>query len=182
MSADLKLRDLIQEVEKTAQVLAKILRFHDEFMAGDFVRLGRTRLTGIGLAEIFDNYYTCLETLFVRISQFYGNGLQGERWHADLLHKMTLSIPESRAPVLADKTAAILQEFLRFRHFRRYYFEFEYDWDKLDYLGVKLQQARVAVSDDLSRFKGFLAELLAAAPRGKSRERQASSGGGPIKR
>lgn len=159
MSAERKVDDLREELIKTRQMVAKIDAFYQEFVAGDFKRLGRSRLTGIGLAEIFDNFYTCLETFFVRVNQFYGNGLQDHRWHADLLHKMTLGIPDVREPVLRDETAAILQEFLKFRHFRRYYFEFEYDWDKLDYLLKKYEQVRAAVAADLDGFADFLKRL-----------------------
>ena len=50
---------------------------------------------------------------------------------------MTLEIPEIRNAVISEQTFHILQEFLRFRYFKRYYVEFEYDWDKLEFLEKK---------------------------------------------
>jgi hypothetical protein len=151
--------DLVEEVLKTRKILAKVARFRDEFLQGDFRRLGRTRVSAIAFAEVFDNYYTALETLFVRISQFYGNNLERDRWHSGLLHKMTLSLPDVREAVLSESSASVLHEFLKFRHFRRYYFEFDYDWDKLDFLDRKFEQVAPLVDADLVAFAAFLNRL-----------------------
>ena len=151
-----ELSDLIEEVLKTRKILARIGDFRGDFTQGEFQRLGRTQVSAITFAEIFDNYYTALETLFVRISQYYGNNLNRQRWHSDLLHKMTLSLPDVREAVLSEACASILQEFLKFRHFRRYYFEFEYDWDKLDFLNKKFDQVVPLVERDLETFAAFL--------------------------
>jgi len=151
-----EVHDLLEEVAKTRKILAKILAFRSDFQEGDLLTLGRSRVSAITFAEIFDRYYTALETMFLRISQYYGNGLDSERWHSDLLHKMTLNLPDVRQAMLEDKTTALLQEFLRFRHFRRYYFELEYDWDKIDFLNKKLDEAVPLVTRDLTRFAAFL--------------------------
>ena len=52
-----------------------------------------------------------------------------------------------------------LFELLKFRHFKRYYFELEYDWDRLDYLVAKLSQAHPLVMHDLERFARFMGAL-----------------------
>lgn len=80
------------------------------------------------VAEFMVDYYTCLETCFFRISQLFENHLSPDRWHADLLEKMTLSMPDIRVAVIPEPVAADLNELMKFRHFRRYYFELEYDW------------------------------------------------------
>ncbi|MBN1997855.1 hypothetical protein JW935_09910 [candidate division KSB1 bacterium] len=53
---------------------------------------------------------------------------------------MTLEIGGIRRAVITDDLCNLLQELLKFRHFKRYYFQFEYDWDKLDYLQGKIQK------------------------------------------
>lgn len=151
---------LIEEIKKTETILAGIVAFYNEFQSKERTLLGKGRSSGIILAEIFTDYYTCLETLFLRISRYFENNLQSERWHADLLHKMTLQIEDLRIPVISDSTCAILEEFLRFRHFRRYYFQFDYDWDKLEYLEKKFQQLHDPLAADLDGFKKFLLALL----------------------
>jgi len=52
-----------------------------------------------------------------------------------------------------------LIELLKFRHFRRYYFEVEYDWDRLDFLVRKLEHAHPMVQADMERFLKFLRAL-----------------------
>ena len=37
------------------------------------------------VAGLLDNYYACLETVFLRISQFFENELSSDHWHADRL-------------------------------------------------------------------------------------------------
>jgi hypothetical protein len=65
-----------------------------------------TRENRIVLAEIIANYYTCLETIFLRVSQHFENNLAAERRHQDLLEKMTIDIDgvRPRRPVSASLT------------------------------------------------------------------------------
>jgi hypothetical protein len=150
---------LIEEIDKTEKILAEIRSFYKTYKTNDQALLGKGRSAGIILAEILTDYYTCLETLFLRISRHFENNLQTDRWHADLLHKMTLKIEGTRIPVITDLAGAILEELLRFRHFRRYYFQFDYDWDKLEYLEKKFLELENPLRTDLNRFKQFLADL-----------------------
>jgi len=68
----------------------------------------RTRENAIVVAEILTNYHTCLETAFLRISQFSENSLDPERWHNDLLDKMLLGIDGIRPAVLSEAARAAL--------------------------------------------------------------------------
>jgi len=152
---------LVARLEKTEAVLQRLLQHYDEFLATDFELLGRKNTSAIVIAELLVDYYTCLETLFLRVSQFFENNIANERWHADLLEKMTLEIGGVRVAVISDETHAILAELMRFRHFRRYYFELEYDWQKLDYLQDKFAALRHRLPSELARFKAFLDDCLA---------------------
>ena len=122
--------------------------------------MGRKHASAIVIAELMVDYYTCLETCFLRISQFFENHLSDSRWHADLLEKMTLRIEGTRDAVISDSTAAALSELMKFRHFRRYYFELEYDWDKLDYLQKVYARVRAVIPDELAAFQVFLHALM----------------------
>lgn len=73
------------------------------------------------------------ETVMFRIAQAFGNSIDGERWHADLLR--------------------------RFRHFKRYYYRIEYDWDKLDFLIRKLQRLHPRFVHELNAFREFAQEI-----------------------
>jgi len=48
---------------------------------------------------------------------------------------------------------------LRFRHFRRYYVEMEYDWARIDFLLATLDDAHQAVLSDLEAFGAFLRDV-----------------------
>jgi hypothetical protein len=143
---------LVGEVEAALEVAGTVEAYYDEFTSGSLNRSRPSREDRIVLAEIFANYYTALETLFLRISQAFENSLDAARWHADLLDKMTIHVEGVRPRVIADQTRDNLRELMRFRHFKRYYLEFDYDWDKLQFLEKKFNQSRPVVRADVWRF------------------------------
>lgn len=122
----------------------------------EIARLGRTPVSALIVAGLLENYYACLETIFLRISQHFENRLDRARWHNDLLQKMTLEIEGVRVAAVSEAAFSPLFELLKFRHFKRYYFELEYDWDRLDFLVAKLRQAHPLVMQDLERFVRFM--------------------------
>jgi hypothetical protein len=154
-----KVRILLSELEKSRSVLARMADFYDRYLKQTQDARERTTEQVIVLADILVNYYTCLETIFLRISHFFENELSPLKWHQDLLGKMTLSIEGIREPVISDETASLLSELLKFRHFKRYYFEFEYDWDRIDFLRKKFGRLRPPLESDLDHFTQFLRRL-----------------------
>ena len=113
---------LLARIQRTKGLLRRIVGEYTGFLEGDFRILGRKNSAAIVVAELMVNYYTCAETLFLRISQHFENDLDPQRWHADLLEKMLLRIDGVRDAVISEETAQSLGELMRFRHFRRYYF------------------------------------------------------------
>jgi hypothetical protein len=152
--------ELIARIEKTQQLLHRVVDEYRQFLEGDFKLMGQKNTSAIVIAELMVDYYTCAETLFLRTSQFFENNLDATRWHSDLLEKMTLHIEGVRNPVVSDETARNLGELLKFRHFRRYYFELEYDWDKLDYLQKVFNRVTEHLPSDLDSFRSFLRQLI----------------------
>lgn len=147
------------ELEKTREALDEIFAFFNRSLEKDIPLLGKSQSAAFLIAGIIENYYTCLETGFLRISQFFENDLRKDRWHKDLLLKMTISIDGVRIAVIADKTHTILQELLDFRHFRRYYYRVEFDWDRIEHLINKIKQVHPLIKNDISRFLNFLDSL-----------------------
>lgn len=160
MSINEQVAELDARIGKTKSLLSRIDAEYDAFMSEDFTRMGRKNTSAMVIAELMVDYYTCLETCFLRISQFFENNLSQDRWHADLLEKMTLRIENSRDAVVSDASAAALGELLKFRHFRRYYFELDYDWDKLEYLQKVYHRVRQQVPVELAEFQTFLQRLM----------------------
>lgn len=112
------------------------------------------------LAEILCNTYTCVETLLFRISRVFENALDMQKWHKHLLEKMHIEVPGLRPAVLSRETFKQLDELRRFRHFKRYYYEFDYDWPRLEFLMTVYERAGPGLKSDLDRFATYLASLL----------------------
>ncbi len=156
MSAKTEVSLLVADLRRCQAILEKIDAFYRGLQAVELQQWGKNRATGILVAEVLVDYYTCLETAFLRVSQFFENNLKPERWHQDLLERMSLRVEGVREPVLSDESRLLLLELLKFRHFKRYYFEFDYDWEKLDFLLLKYERARQGVSSDFASFLRFL--------------------------
>lgn len=152
MSAIEPLKLLLSEIDRSLQVLGRIEQYYDQYTQA-MDRVHPTRENAIVVAEILVNYYTCLETAFLRISQQFENNLDRDRWHNDLLDRMLLEVEGTRPQVLSEVAHGALRELMRFRHFKRYYLEFDYDWDRLQFLQRKLAAARACVREDLALFQ-----------------------------
>ena len=159
---DNKIDLLESEICKTLQVLNKMELFYkNNHSILDEKNDIRNLIT---LSEIFINYYTCLETIFLRISTFFENNLPADKWHSELLNRMILEVKPLRTKVIADETFAILDEFRRFQHFKRYYFDFSYDAERLDYLRNKFERLPPLIHKDLKSFLKFLENLKNTKP------------------
>lgn len=124
---------LIGQIEKCTGILHTIQAQLADMRKNEIQKLGDSIAASILYADVFVSMYTCCETAFVRISKFFENNLDSSRLHKELLDRMTLEIPAIRPGVLTDETALVLEEFMRFRHFKRYYFEFKYDARRIAY-------------------------------------------------
>ena len=154
-------RELLIEVDRILTVIQSLRARCDRFRQENLPILGRTDISANFAAQLLDNTYTALETLFLRVSQRFENSLDTSHWHTDLLDKMKIHVPGVRERVLSEKTHALLLELLKFRHFRRYYFDVELDWEKLDFLLGVYDRALPLVRADIEQFKDFLRRLAA---------------------
>ena len=102
MSVNDSVKELIARIDKTGGLLKRLTDQYDDFLNGDFKHMGKKNTSAMVLAEFMVDYYTCLETCFFRISQFFENHLSKDRWHSDLLEKMTLHIEGERDAVITD--------------------------------------------------------------------------------
>ena len=151
--------ELVALIRAHRRRLEAVYRSMENALDGEIVQLGKTPMSALIVAGLLENYYTCLETIYLRISQSFENKLDPARWHNDLLQKMTLEIEGVRTAAVSEETFSPLFELLKFRHFKRYYFELEYDWDRLDFLVTKLRQVHPLVTRDLERFVRFASAL-----------------------
>ena len=154
-----KLLELSSVVHETIDTLEQTAGELQQALDLDVPKLGRTNRSALIVAGLIDSYYTRLETGFLRISQHFENNLLPDKWHRDLLEKMQLTIGGVRIAAVSKENAGRLDELLRFRHFRRYYFQIDYDWRKLDFLCALLFEAQPVVKRDLLAFDTFLSEI-----------------------
>ena len=154
-----EIRELIALIRAHLQRLEGVCQSVESALDEEIEQLGKTPMSALIVAGLLENYYTRLETIFLRISQSFENRLEPARWHNDLLRKMTLEVEGVRAAAVSEEAFSSLFELLKFRHFKRYYFELEYDWDRLDFLVTKLRQVHPLVIRDLERFVRFAREL-----------------------
>lgn len=160
MKIDLKIRTLISEITQSEAVLKRLTFRLESYEAEHVLDLSPGDEEAMVVSQLLSAYYTCLETVFLRISRYFENNLPSDAWHQTLLDKMTLEIEDIRPAVITRMTRADLLELLKFRHFNRYYFELDYDWEKLRYLLKKFHQADASVHPQLSSFKHYLNQLL----------------------
>ena len=149
---------LAAEIDAALPVLQRIDHFYDRFHRPE----GATRQStenAIIVSDVFVSFYTCLETAFLRISQYFENALDGSRWHEQLLRAMTRTIPSVRERVISDTSYVALSELRRFRHFKRYYFAFDYDWERLELVRAKYLACRAPVRTELAAYSAYLQRI-----------------------
>ena len=151
--------ELVALIRAHRRRLDMVYQSMESALDNEVAQLGKTPMSALIVAGLLENYYTCLETIYLRISQSFENKLDPARWHNDLLQKMTLEIEGVRTAAVSEEAFPPLFELLKFRHFKRYYFELEYDWDRLDFLVTKLRQVHPLVTRDLERFVRFASAL-----------------------
>jgi hypothetical protein len=143
-------------IDQVMELTQEMLRRLDSFETGIIPLLGKTADSVLIPVQILENGYTAVETLLLRISQAFENHLDSRRWHADLLEKMILDIQSIRPRVLSAASYQRLTELMRFRHFKRYYFELDFDWRKVDFLVTVYRELVPLLKTDLERFAAAL--------------------------
>jgi hypothetical protein len=144
---------VVEQIELSFRVLDDMERFLSERGVSSTTSAAPDRAERIVVAQILENVYTAVETALLRISQGFDNSLSPDRWHADLLDKMLLEKKGVRPRVLSDESHRLLTELMRFRHFKRYYLELDYDWEKLRFLLSVLHRCLPLVRAELSAFR-----------------------------
>lgn len=165
MSRIADLRELLGEIDRFDNVSRQLLSALDHLLTKDVAVIGRTTTTGVATAGLLENFYTAVETVLVRIAQNFGNNLRPERWHSDLLQRMTVEVPGVRPAVLSEEVYSHLDELMRFRHFKRYYYHLEYDWTRLGYLTDLAQRTAPMVTGELATFRSYVQSVIAELER-----------------
>jgi len=115
-----------------------------------------------GIAHLLENFYTAVEDAMLRIASRVDKSLPtGEKWHKDLLHRMTLRIPEVRPSVFNHQLFEVLDEYRRFRHRSRHVYRSPIpEWSKMKHLVENLNNNLIEIKRQLKLFLDFLNKLV----------------------
>jgi hypothetical protein len=160
MKGNEQIKILISKINKHIQLLDGIKDELNDAYEKDIKILGKTNRSATMVAGIIESYYTCAETIFMRVSQFFENDLPANRWHTELLERMTIEIEHIRPALLSQSSYEDLQELMRFRHFKRYYFTFAFDWERVDEMSRRLFRVHPLLLKEIGAFQNFLEKLL----------------------
>jgi hypothetical protein len=155
-----RFNELPGHIEKTLELLSGLLLKLERFEKELVPKIGKTEDSVLIPVQVLENGYTAIETMFMRISQAFENNLEQNRWHSDLLEKMTIEIKKARPRVISETTYGKLAELLRFRHFKRYYFEMNYDWRKIDLLITIFRETVPLLKTELTDFADKITKAL----------------------
>ncbi len=149
---------LVGEIRESLVVLNQIHHLYQSYHQNFITVETKDIRDAVLLADILCNTYTCIETILFRISRTFENHLDPNQWHKELLRKMYIDIPNIRKAVLSKESYQLLDELRRFRHFKRYYYDFNYDWQRLDYLRGVYEKLFPLINNELSSYNDFLLE------------------------
>lgn len=117
------------------------------------------------VAVAVHHFYGAAESIFERVARaFEGAPARSDRWHQELLERMTLLLPDVRPAVLRRETARALAPVLGFRHFFRHAYAVTFDVRRLQLAAEDVLQAHPLLSDDLDTFERVIMEADAAKP------------------
>ncbi|TVR57794.1 MAG: hypothetical protein EA426_11395 [Spirochaetaceae bacterium] len=157
-----ELNDVVSEITAGCAALGRLDAFARSQLAGDIAKLGQNETAAFAVATMLENYYTAAETVFFRISQQFGNSLTPDRWHSDLLRKMRIEMPDVRPAVISETTYSLMDELMRFRHFKRYYYQLQFDWPRLENLLTVRERVHEQLLVELNVFKQFVERVATA--------------------
>ena len=98
---------------------------------------------------ILHNFYNGVENILYNISKVFGNNIDKNQWHSDLLKKMIIEVKDIRPQVISEKIYLKLIDYKNFRHFFRNAYLFELGWFKMEFL----------VKDFENTIKGFFENI-----------------------
>lgn len=103
--------------------------------------------------SILHDFYNCCERIFRRISQnINGEISESEKWHKELLARMTRPVKNVRPAVISEELAAELDDYLGFRHLFRNIYGFELKGERLDRLVKKFSGVSGRFKKETRRF------------------------------
>ena len=123
---DIGLTTLARELQKDGEVAADAFRLAEQ-------RLNESTPSGWeGCAHHLARFFNIIEQMALRVAKTFENNIDDEKgWHAELIRRMTLEIPEVRPALWGEAVVQPLRELRAFRHVFTHAYELTLDPDKL---------------------------------------------------
>ena len=113
------------------------------------------------LGYMLHNLYSALEDLFQEVAKTFENRVEDpQRYHRELLKRMSLEIPGVRPALLSTPTHSLLNELRGFRHVFRHAYDYELSPARLAALKSRVLAEWDLVTRDLQIFQDFLRSKL----------------------
>lgn len=142
---------MISEIKKELQNLQELRTEMEKIKTEQGIIFKRSK------GSILHDFYNCCERIFKKIAIELNSGYEdSERWHKNLLYRMTLPLEGIRPRVISDELAAELDDFLAFRHLFRNIYGFELKGDRIDYLSYKFDRIAERFKQEIEAFLVFL--------------------------
>lgn len=107
------------------------------------------------------NLYAAFENGFKEIARTFENEVRDpSRWHAELLHRMTLDVPGLRPRFVHQEAFEPLDELRRFRHMFRSAYTARLSLDRLSMVLNKVHELEGLYPADFASFRDFLTRAV----------------------
>lgn len=150
-----RLIEIVAEIERELQNLQELQSELKRIKSRKDIVFKRSK------GSILHDFYNGCERIFKKIAiEINGGYADTEKWHKNLLYRMTLPIEGLRPQVISEKLAADLDEFLAFRHLFRNIYGFELKGNRIEYLAEKFENVSKRFEREIRKFITFLQKEL----------------------
>ncbi len=113
------------------------------------------------LGYALHNLYCSLEDLFEQVAYTFENTIEDPaRFHAELLKRMKLDVPNIRPAFLSDESYRVLSDLRAFRHVFRHGYDYTLDGPRVKASSVAALDIWDMLERDKDQFRAFLLELM----------------------
>ncbi|MEW6382115.1 MAG: hypothetical protein AB1611_21275 [bacterium] len=153
-----EIQSLIALIKRQEEIIMDIVRQIEERVN----LLDKSSDALIFTAYGLHNLYCAIEDIFKEVSRIFENSLaEPERWHRELLVKMTLEVEGIRPRLISEGSFIILDELRAFRHFFRHAYGIPMDNERVKRLVEKAIGLQARLHDDLDSFINKLKKDIA---------------------
>lgn len=154
-----RLRTLKAELDADMKILA-VLEGKYKKAKDKLNRIEPDELDFAGLAYTIVNVYNLMENYFLCVAKGFENAIEGDRWHKDLVRRMSLEIEGVRPALLEARDVPLIDELRAFRHVFRNIYQGALDIEKLKLVDSRVPDAIGAFKSAHRRFAGALRRLI----------------------